>query len=117
MPVECDYCLGNAEDDEIYVNECSGFSGSCWGHVCDNCCWETNRLVLCPPCYTVHIRKDKPNSDGLLECTVCDGQGDAFLPDYNDRDFQGPGLKVDRAPVGFTTCWNCEGTGKVKANE
>ena len=45
MPVECDYCLGNAEDDEIYVNECSGFSGSCWGHVCDNCCWETNRLM------------------------------------------------------------------------
>lgn len=117
MPTPCEYCLYQEDDEEIEVHYCDEGEVGCWGSVCNECCWISNGRAICPNCHIHKKQTQKSNNGDLIECVMCGGQGEVFVPDEKDYDSQGPGLNAYRVNTGFNICDNCDGTGKVNHHQ
>ena len=94
MPKPCQICKGNEESDDVFVYNCcfNNEEVGCWGEVCDECAFRSNRPKwrgdrVCPPCWQEHVNaKNQTNVQAEsteesqpAQCPECEGIGEIFV--------------------------------------
>ena len=130
MPKPCQICIGDEESDDVFVYNCCFNSEEvgCWGDVCDECAFRSNRQKwrgdrVCPPCWQAHVnaknqttvQAESTEESQPVQCPECEGIGEIFVErDKFDSGGSAPGLPRDEFREGYQTCFRCDGTGVDK---